>query len=243
MINLLKLEFHKLKHNKSFLIIALITVIAEIINVIKNGTISGERAFQNSMYDIATLMLLGSVFAGLFIGTDFSNRIINKEVSAGHSRLKILLSKGILFFLATEMIMLVYPIASVTVNTILNGWGSSFDLSTVIYIIKTILFRMVLDASCISLWIFIAFLCKDVTKTMGVSILVFMMGSITLAGLSFQNNFVKTIYDFTAHSQARVIVNKSISYAQVTSVLISKLIIISILLSLSYIMFRRTELK
>ncbi|SFD15330.1 ABC transporter permease [Clostridium uliginosum] len=243
MINLLKLEIYKLKHSKSFLLISAVTIFFEIINVIKNGSITGARAFQGSMYDIATLMLLGSIFAGIFIGTDFVDRIINQEIVAGHSRLSILVSKAITFFFATEIIMLIYPITSVIVNTILSGWGEVFNGTTIIYIVRTILLRMILDASCISLWVFVAFLFKDVAKTMGISFFIFMVGAISLVQLSTKSALIKTIYNFTAHSQARIIVNKVLTYSEVTSIIISKLIIISILLCASYFIFRRVELK
>ena len=82
------------------------------------------------------MMLLGSIFAGIFVGTDFMNRTINRQIEFGHSRLNILISKGIVLFLATEIIMLLYPISSVIVNTTLNGWGEAFTITTIYILLE-----------------------------------------------------------------------------------------------------------
>ncbi|SFB39036.1 ABC transporter permease [Clostridium frigidicarnis] len=243
MINLLKLEFYKLKHSKPFILILLITIGAELVIVLNNGSITGKKAFTYSISDIATIMVLSAIFAGLSIGTDFVNRTINQEITAGNSRLSVFFSKAIVLFIATEIIMLLYPITSIIINTILNGWGEVFNTSTAIYILRTVFLRMILDVSCSSLWIFFAFLFKDVAKTMGVSILTFVLGVSLLASLSQKSVIIKNIYDLTVHSQARVIINDALTSNQLNNILVSNFIVIFVLLGTSYLLFRKVELK
>ena len=102
---------------------------------------------------------------------------------------------------------------------------------------------MILDISCLSLWIFFAFLFKDVAKTMGASILTCILGSTILLSLSEKSALIKVIYNFTVHCQARIIVNKVLTFNQVSGILISNLIVIIILLGASYLAFRKVELK
>jgi ABC-2 type transport system permease protein len=243
MINLLKLEIYKLKRNKAFWLISAIDIFVGLIYVMKNGSLVGIKAFQSSMYDIATLMVLGAIFAGLFIGTDFTDRNINQGIVAGYSRIKILFSKVIILFLATEIIMILYPITSVIVNSALNGWGETFNMDTAIYILRTIFLRLIVDSSCISLWVLLAFLFKDILKTVSVSIFIFMMGSGCIITLSKKVDFMKEIYNLTANGQARILVNKTLSLYQITNIMVSNLIIVLVLLSISYLLFRRAELK
>lgn len=243
MLNLLKLEIYKLKYSKSFWLISVVVILVEFIYIVKNGTITGIKAFESSMYDVATMMIIGSIFAGLSIGTDFISRCINQEITAGHSRVKIFLSKVIILFFATEIIMLLYPITSVIINTISNGWGEPFGIYTIFYILRTFLLRIIIDLSCISLWVFFAFLFKDVARTMGVSIFIFIIGTGCLFTLSSKSELMKIIYNFTANNQARLIVNKMVTSTEVMSICISNFIIISILLSLAYLTFRRADLK
>lgn len=102
---------------------------------------------------------------------------------------------------------------------------------------------MVLDARCLSLWIFFAFLFKDVAKTMGVSILTFVLGVSLLASLSQKSVIIKNIYDLTVHSQARVIINDALTSNQLNNILGSNFIVIFVLLGTSYLLFRKVELK
>lgn len=243
MINLLKLEFYKLKHSKPFILISLIIIVGELSNVLKSGSITGKRAFTGGILDIATIMLLGSIFAGLFIGTDFVNRTINQEVTAGNSRLSIFFSKVIILFISIEILMLIYPITAVIVNTSLNGWGEPVTISTVIYILRTVFLRMILDVSCLGLWMFFAFLFRDVTKTMGVSILTLALGFPLLALPSQKSVIIKNIYNLTVHSQARVIINDVLTSNQLISIFVSNFIVIFVLLGASYLLFRKVELK
>lgn len=243
MINLLKLQFYKLKHSKPFILVSLITIGGELLNVLINGTITGKRAFASSVLDIALIMVLGSIFAGLFIGTDFVNRTINQEITAGNSRLSVFFSKVFVLFIATEILMLIYPITSSIINTTLNGWGETFNISTLVYILRTVIIRMVLDARCLSLWIFFAFLFKDVAKTMGVSMLTFVLGVFLLTSISQKSVIIKNIYDLTVHSQARVIVNNVLTSNQLINIFVSNFIVIFVLLGTSYLLFRKVELK
>lgn len=243
MINLLKLEFHKLKHDKSFGLIALIVIVVEFIYVIKNGSITGIKGFEYSMHDASTMMVMGSIFTGIFIGGDFTNRYINQGIVAGHSRIKIFFSKVIVVFFATEILMLVYPISSIIINTILNGWGEVVDVYTIIYILKTIFLRMIVDVSCIVIWVFLAVIFKDVVKTVSVAILGFMVVTGCLFTLSHDSYFIKCIYSFTANNQAKIIVDKGLTYSQLMSVCISNIVIAAVFLFVSYLLFKKAELK
>lgn len=243
MINLFKLEVYKLKRNKSFLLIACAVIIFEVFYVINNGSLVGIEAFKHSMYDVSTTMLLGAILTGLFVGNDFTTRIINQEVTAGHSRLKILISKSVIFYCSVEVITILYPITSVCINTAFNGWGEEFTAFTLLYIIRTVLLRFIIDAGCTSLWVLIAFLFKDIGKTIGVSVIMFIVGIGVLTALSEKSSIAKFIYSLTANSQARVIVNEVLTSYNIMWTCIVNLLMFFVFMSMSYIVFRRAELK
>lgn len=243
MINLLKLETYKLKHSRSFLFITAAVIVFEIFYVVNNGSLIGAEAFKHSMYDVSTTVLLGAVFTGLFVGSDFADRTINQAVTAGYSRLNILISKSIVFYLSVEIITIVYPLTSVIINTCFNGWGEEFTIVSLLYVIRTVLLRFVIDAGCASLWLLIAFIFKDVGKTISVSMIIFVVGAGALTILSKKNAAAQFIYTLTANSQARIIVNKAVTSYNILFTCLSNLIMIVLFCSISYIIFRRAELK
>ncbi|WP_194191950.1 ABC transporter permease [Clostridium chrysemydis] len=243
MINLLKLEIFKLKKNLSFKIICLAVIFIELVYVYKNGTITGIKAFECSMYDVATMMVVGAIFSSLFIGGEFLNRTINQQIVSGYSRISVFFSKVIITFLATEILMIIYPITSVFINTLTNGFGCDFNSNVLLYIVRVLFLRVIIDFSLISLLIFFAFLFKDTLKTIGVSILTFLIGTGCLFTLSKSNEFINLIYKLTANSQSRLIISADISVDNIIFLLLSNLIIMFILIYISYIQFRRYDLK
>lgn len=249
MLNLIKLEFYKLRKQRSFkiLLLAVIAISAfsaysEIRLLTANGLLgSGKMGFANAIQDMF-MLFMSAIFAGFYIGSDFSNKTIQSQLSQGHSRLEVLLSKALVFFIGTSMIMLLYPITVSIIHTFKYGWGEPFALASLLYVLQVAFFGVILNIGTTSVFVLIAFLCQDVPKTicfcLAFPVVISLLNS-TLGGLPVIGNILR----FTPLAQLTNIVGNDIMPTTVLTVFLSASITVVIMLSICNLLFAKAEIK
>lgn len=121
MNNLLKMERYQLFHNYFYccgLIVVFLmgfltadTYILEVMGPDGEKVTSLEDIFNGMVYDSTFLLIIISSILALILGQEFFYRPLNLEVSAGHSRKEIFLSKIISYLIAFNLMALIYPVA------------------------------------------------------------------------------------------------------------------------------------
>lgn len=171
MINLLKLEFYKLKQQKTYRILLLVVIaisafsaFSEVMYVASGDAIYGKEAFIKASQDLFMLFSAG-IFAGFFIGSDFTNRSISAMIAHGHSRRAVILAKAIVYLLASSIMILLYPITASLVHTYAFGWGEPFTPAAVLFLLRAALLSTLLNAGAASIFVLFGFLCQDTAKT------------------------------------------------------------------------------
>ncbi|WP_185966712.1 MULTISPECIES: ABC transporter permease subunit [Clostridium] len=249
-LNLFKLELYKLKKQKTLKVLLLLVILLSVLSafseirilaeqgVSSSGKLSYEKAFQDIfMYFVC------AVFAGLYIGADFSNRTIQSYLSSGHSRISIIIAKSLGFFMGTTIIMLLYPITVTIINTIKFGWGEPFTFLSFCYILRVALLGSILNIGTNSVFVLFAFIFKDIPKTICASLLFPILFSFFQSLIGDVIPILKSVINVTTLAQLKNISIATISYQQIFVIFLSFLIITIITLSLTYIIFDKAEIK
>lgn len=250
MLNLIKLEFYKLRKQRIFkvLLLAVIAIsafsaFAEIRNsAADNLLMSGKTSYANAFKDIFMIFISG-IFAGFYIGSDFSNKTIQSQLSQGHSRLNIVISKAIVFFIGTSIIMLLYPMTACIINTIKFGWGEPFTITSILYILRVAVLGILLNIGTTSISVLFGFWCRDIPKTICVCLAFPILFSLLGSTLGNAVPIIGKIMNFTTLAQLGNIVGNSISPAAIMVVLLSSAITVTVIISLSNLMFAKAEIK
>jgi len=175
MNNLIKTERYKLFHNPIFwALLAGMTVL---------GALSGsgysqyflahshERISITSVSGVFNAMVADSIFLlvavcamlGWFMGREFSLRTISTEVSSGHSRLHIFLSKTIVYVVSYNIVMILYSLAGAISQIRLFGTG---DLTgNILNILRTCFYMILMQSALFLITITIAFVLRSGIKT------------------------------------------------------------------------------
>lgn len=250
MLNLVKMEVYKLKRQK-LIVVLFVTVIAisafsafSQINLLTapDNIVAGKISFANAFQDVFMLFII-SIFAGFYIGSDFSNRTIQAELSRGHKRLEIILSKAFVFSFGASLIMLLYPAVVCTIHTMKFGWGEPFGVFSIVYIFRIALLGSILNAGTASIYVCFAFLCRDIPKTICVCFAFPVIFSAVSSTVGRQVPIVGRLLDCSTLSQLKYIVADKLTFSGLASIVLSACITITAALTICGYLFSKAEIK
>ena len=119
--NLLKTERYQIFHNRTYWLSVFMvfmlgfftapTYISEIFGPREETAQTLSDILNGMIYDSTFLLIIVSSVLALILGQEFSRRTIQHEITAGHSRLTVFLSKVIVYLAAFNILALVFPAA------------------------------------------------------------------------------------------------------------------------------------
>lgn len=243
--NLLKWEMKQTFSSKSFWIIggAIITLPALMLfaTLALSSGMTGYNAFLEGLsnYNAFVIFLIG-VFAGIHVTGAFEGRKIQSAVMAGNSRFAILMAKFISYSTAVAL----FSVASIALSTALafgmqgvNGIDGSFTREIIARALVYTVVEIAYSATCF----FASMLVRHLGGAIGLNLGLMLMSNVIaqiLLNFAWAERFVK----LTPVGQSMFVLmdmsNSNIAVALVTSV-----VAIAAVLALSYVKFRREELK
>lgn len=168
MSNLLKTELYKLFHSWYFWGIGIFNLLLSSILLLDSKERS-SNLIMASLYNIPLLYFLSIVFIALFIGSDFSGRTLNTYITAGHKRSSIFRVKLIVSQIGC-IIILIFPL-------LMHGVISQFCMKEKFIwgdngytILLVTLLAMI---TMCTLPIFLAFIFRDMGRTLAISMVLF----------------------------------------------------------------------
>lgn len=232
MTDLLKAEFYKLAHSRSFWGITLFSLLLGSVLLLDSmGNTSG--LLNASLFNTPLLYFLAIVFAALFAGADFSERTLYCFVSAGHKRGAVLFAK-IFVYQTSALLILAVPLA---VHGLLgvfleNGGGvpAAQFLSETAVIIAAILAMGMLPAAC-------AFIFRDIGRTLAVPVVLYFIMIFELNGDS-----ARKIAAVLPMGQLRLLSLNELPVPELVIITIDVLWTV-LLYGAAYISFRHSDLK
>ena len=179
--NLLRLEWYKLWRDKTFYAVFGVTVLLGICISFDGHSVTGLQVMEASLHTANLLILPVCVFPGLFIGREFDEGTIYHGIESGHSRFQVFLAKSVVFFIGCEVLMMAFPAVNVFFHSLAFGFGEPMSAEIALYLIKVTGVVVVLNAASMATGLLLGFLCRDVAKTIGISLFIF--GILTLLNL------------------------------------------------------------
>lgn len=245
MSNLLKMERYQLLHNFfywcGFIVVFFLgfltadTYVPETMG--PEGRVAASLAdiFNGMVYDTTFLLILLSSILALILGQEFSCRTIDLEISAGHSRKTIFLSKVINYLVAFNIMALIYPVAGCIKEFVNFGIE---DISAFIYnVMKAVGYSFLLNSTTFLIAIFVCCCLQSAVKAIAVTAITNFVLSLYLG----YGMMLKLPVAFLTTFQIREVVSTK-GIMHLPAILIG-MVWASILIFLSWIRFRKCDLN
>lgn len=244
MKNLIKWEMKQTFKSKAFWGIGctfiLGTLIFSLIPIIDGGRSNNELFLSIFSNFNSLILLIIGIYAGMRITGDLEDRKIQAAVMAGNSRFSVVATKLFVFSLSVA----IFTLLSTTINSlVLFLIKGSIGIDTNFFrevIMRTICFSLV-EISFASICFFLSTLVKNIGAAITINLITLVaLNSIgqSLIGKEWAAGFIK----FTPVGQTFLIIADA-STKNIINSLIASILGITLVLILSYIKFRKQELK
>ncbi|MGL6173394.1 MAG: hypothetical protein ACRC1P_02145 [Cellulosilyticaceae bacterium] len=234
MLKIIQAEWNALRRDKFMWgAVVVLTIIAVIGSVLRVGMIpeyireqstelsirmslsQGQWVFSKGISDSNFTILLVSPLVSILLGRDFVNRSMEKYILVGHSRLKIFMVKIIECYLIGCTLALIKPLVGCIIYSM--PWFISEDTIEITYVLKELGVKILRDMALLGVAIVATFALKD-----------FIRPVLVIFGFWF----------VVALFMMRMITSKPIGniiYLEIITIIISVVI--------SYLCFRKSELR
>ena len=250
MLDAIRSEQYKTRHTKIFTILCVGALVLGVITVYMNHSmymagkikeLSGENALKSGMSNISVAIILCSIFLDVNLGSEFQNRTLQLSASFGNNRKIIFVSKGIVNIFYSVILSFLYPMVLTCVTTILYGWtNDTFSFGMIfLKLLVTILLEITIFLMCFG----VEFIMEGSKAGLLFNVLVIGIGFPILQSLGEKINLIKRILEVTPIGYLDVWVKQDIDINFIAKILIIVVVWSISTLSLSYIIFKRRDLK
>lgn len=250
MLDAIRSEQYKTRHTKIFTILCVGALVLGVITVYMNHSmymagkikeLSGENALKSGMSNISVAIILCSIFLDVNLGSEFQNRTLQLSASFGNNRKIIFVSKGIVNIFYSVILSFLYPMVLTCVTTMLYGWtNDTFSFGMIfLKLLVTILLEITIFLMCFG----VEFIMEGSKAGLLFNVLVIGIGFPILQSLGEKINLIKRILEVTSIGYLDVWVKQDIDINFIAKILIIVVVWSISTLSLSYIIFKRRDLK
>lgn len=199
--------------------------------------------FDAMVFDSTIIVILATLIISSLIGIEFKNRSINNDIYSGKPRRDIFLSKIISYLIIYNLIIIIFPIAGCLRMIPVLGFGTNIAYG-IFHIIKIILYSILLNSAMYSVCVFIAFICKDLGKTLSLSAIYILSFALIMAYGKPIGLFDKVkILNFLPLIEIRYVVYENLTNIENLTIIISSIIMLVIFILSANKTFKRAELK
>ena len=185
MYKLLNASFYRLRKNKIFLglviltiIIAVFMLVSEYLNNIKYSSVFGISSNTTDILLMKFINIIGffiAIFTSLFVGAEYSDGTIRNKIVAGHSRKNIYLSNLIVSIVVGLILEFIYLIIISIVAIPLLG-SIQMTFSQFAFILLDMIMIIIVYSSIFN---FIALICSNITISTVTSLLLILIMFVT----------------------------------------------------------------
>lgn len=265
MINLIQADLYKLRKSTTIKILFIVTSLCAIIMttfayLIPQGKISESYTGLGFLFsDVNIMSILGAAVAGIFICGDFDNRTIHDAIASGCSRIAIICSKAITFFVAIILLLLPYGIVTAIslfsgANFGMNSVGVGFlhmlaldsqtvlDLPVLFKMIAVTLTLILTYVAQLSLCVPLALLCKKPVIVI-VIYYAFTIFTAQLYNLKNISQVLKKLASYTPYAGNHIFLTLDSQANNFAKTIIVCLVFIVVMITITYSIFRKSEVK
>ena len=250
MLDAIRSEQYKTRHTKIFTILCVGALVLGVITVYMNHSmymagkikeLSGENALNSGIINISVAIILCSIFLDVNLGSEFQNRTLQLSASFGNNRKIIFVSKGIVNIFYSVILSFLYPMVLTCVTTMLYGWTN--DTFSFVMIFLKLLVTILLEITIFLMCFGVEFIMEGSKAGLLFNVLVIGIGFPILQSLGEKINLIKRILEVTPIGYLDVWVKQDIDINFIAKILIIVVVWSISTLSLSYIIFKRRDLK
>lgn len=250
MLDAIRSEQYKTRHTKIFTILCVGALVLGVITVYMNHSmymagkikeLSGENALKSGMSNISVAIILCSIFLDVNLGSEFQNRTLQLSAAFGNNRKIIFVSKGIVNIFYSVILSFLYPMVLTCVTTMLYGWtNDTFSFGMIfLKLLVTILLEITIFLMCFGM----EFIMEGSKAGLLFNVLVIGIGFPILQSLGDKINLIKRILEVTPIGYLDVWVKQDIDINFIAKILIIVVVWSISTLSLSYMIFKRRDLR
>ncbi|TYP74121.1 ABC transporter permease [Paenibacillus methanolicus] len=253
MYNLIAVELFKLRKNRSFwtLLIALTALsLAYPIMYYVDHQSSGEPQFTGAEFLVTfiasnayAIKFGAAALAGFFISNEYATGVMKTIASSGNTRGRLYTAKLTGFAIGVMLVSLVFPIVSTVEVTLLSGFGHLPEGSSEWFIPRVLGLTLLYTAAFAAIGALFAVILTDSGKTIGVSMIFFLMIDIVLSGIGSKVEFFGKVYDYSIFKLIGEIGKPSIDRGDMPALLLVPLLTIAVCAMLGIVVFRRKDIK
>jgi ABC-2 type transport system permease protein len=246
MLNLLRVEFYKLKTSKIFWLMVLAGIGQGIAGPLLTGILRTKTGVEMFLFSIQLqqfLMYMPIIgIFGYFVGSEFYTGSVKNLIAYGHRRRDIILAKSIAFYAGAVILSFIFPIVITLINTVLNGYGRTFDIQSLFFILRVSLLMTIIYVGMASIVILLAYLFRNAIAASAIFI---SLDTVCRFGqaMSLRSEMVKAIYGKTVFYQLNLATLEEITFSQGLNVTAISLITIMLSTAIAIIAFRRADIK
>lgn len=232
MCNQCKVTFFKFRHFVLFYIAVLCMVgFGFSYGFVRISDIVGSVYYAFSIVNSdMSLLFLAALITAWFLGSDFSNRTIHHEITLGYSRWSVLFVRELPVLLSGVILHFVYVFSVVLGVACKNGFsGAMFETADILWCITIMLQLMGLQ----SVITMITFICAKAPAAIAISVSFTIIACNVLRNFLGGTFFTKTVFYLARDNASATLLPTSI-VAVVT---------LMVFIALTYMIFRRKEIK
>ncbi|MEK5240449.1 ABC transporter permease [Paenibacillus sp. FSL L8-0470] len=253
MYNLIRSELFKLRKDRSFRVLLLISAILSLVYPLLyyfDHKSNGEPQFTGAEFLIqfiasnAYLIKFGvAALAGFFIANEYATGVMKTISSSGNDRGRLFTAKLIGFSVGAMAISLVFPIVSTTEVSLLSGFGHLPEGFDAFFIPRVLGLTLLYTAGYAAIGALFTAVFTESGKTIGFSMIFFLMIDTILGGLGEYIPFFTTVYDYSIFKLMNDIGKPSIASGDLPALLLVPVLTIVVSALLGILVFRRKEIK
>lgn len=232
MCNQCKVTFYKFRHFVLFYIAVLCMIgFGFSYGFVRIAGMGGSAydAFLITNSDTSFMFILALITAW-FLGSDFSNRTIHHEITLGYSRWSVLLVREIPVLLSGVILHYAYVISSVVGVACKNGFSVNMFRTEDVFWCITVMLQLMGLQSIITM---LTFICAKAPAAIAISVSFMIVACNILRNFLDGTFFTKTVFCLARDNARETLLPTSI-VAVIT-------LVVSI--ALTYLVFRRKEIK
>ncbi|MFA9465277.1 MAG: hypothetical protein ACERKN_13415 [Velocimicrobium sp.] len=265
MFNLIRADLFKMRKAVSTKILLCVTTVSAVTMtimayLITQGKINESMKGFNFLFSDANVMgILSAVIASIFICGDFENKTIQASISSGINRIKLIFSKAIVVFCGIGLLLVPYIIVTIVAivsgasfhmgsigvcyfNMILTDSAKILQSADIVRILIATITLLVVYVSQASICIPIALAVK---KPIIVVVLFYVINISVgqLAPFAEKSDVFSTILSATPIDSKYLFISMDSSTGDIMKALAGSVIFIILMLLISYLIFRKAEIK
>ncbi|MHA6534291.1 ABC transporter permease [Paenibacillus sp. BAC0078] len=253
MYNLIRSELFKLRKDRSFRVLLLVTAVLSLAYPLLyyfDNRSNGNPQFTGAEFLIrfiagnAYLIKFGvAALAGFFIASEYSTGVMKTIASSGNDRGRLFIAKLIGFSVGAMALSLVFPIVSTTEVSLLAGFGHLPEGVDTYFIPRTLGLTLLYTSGYAAIGALFTAVFTESGKTIGFSMIFFLMIDTILGGLGEYVPFFTTVNDYSIFKLLGDIGKATIDSGDLPALLLVPLLTIVVAALLGILVFRRKEIK